>query len=204
MRWRIDHLAVSCAALDEGTAVVEVTLGVPLAPGGQHALMGTHNRLLGMGDVYLEVIAVDPGGAAPGRPRWFGLDGFTGAPRLTNWIAAVDDLAAALDRAPGAGVATDLARGDLRWRMGVPGDGRLPFDEAFPALIQWQGGAHPVQRLPDRGVRLRRLVVGHPQARALRAALAPLKDARLVIEAGAARAISAEIETPAGLRVLVG
>ena len=127
MRWRIDHLAVAAASLDEGTAAVEAALGVKLSPGGQHALMGTHNRLLGLGDLYLEVIAVDPAAPPPGHPRWFRLDQFTGAPRLTNWVVAVDDLEGALAVAPaGAGQAVDLARGDLRWRIAVPPDGTLP------------------------------------------------------------------------------
>jgi hypothetical protein len=159
MLWRIDHLAVTAASLDEGTATVEAALGVRLSPGGAHARMGTHNRLLGLGDVYLEVIAIDPAAPPPGRPRWFGLDGFSGAPRLTNWIAAVDDLDAALELAPaGMGPPVEMERGDLRWRIGGAEDGRLPFDDAFPALIQWLGGGHPAARLPDVGVRLRRLV----------------------------------------------
>jgi hypothetical protein len=206
MPWRIDHLAVSAASLDEGTAAVEAALGVRLSPGGQHALMSTHNRLLGAGDLYLEVIAVDPDAPPLGHPRWFRLDGFTGAPRLTNWIAACDDLDGALAVAPpGIGRAVDLARGDLRWRMGVPGDGCLPFDDAHPALIQWLGGLHPAQRLADVGVRLRRVVVAHPEAEGLRAALAGrLEDARLVIEAGPVKAMRAEFETPGGVRALEG
>ena len=206
MRWRIDHLAVACAALDEGTAAVEAALGVRLSPGGSHALMSTHNRLLGMGDLYLEVIAVDPEAVVPGHPRWFRLDAFSGAPRLTNWVAAVEDLDAALAVAPvGTGRAVDLARGDLRWRMGVPDDGCLPFDDAYPALIQWLGGGHPAGRLPDARVRLRRLLVAHPEAEALRAALGGrVADPRLVIEAGAAKAMRAEFETASGLRVLEG
>ena len=58
--------------------------------------MATHNRLLGLGDLYLEVIAADPSAPRPAWPRWFDLDRFTGAPRLTNWICACDDLEAAV------------------------------------------------------------------------------------------------------------
>ena len=204
MRWRIDHLAVAAASLEEGAEAVEAALGVRLSPGGSHPLMSTHNRLLGLGDLYLEVIAVDPAATPPAHPRWFRLDRFTGAPRLTNWVAAVDDLDTALAVAPGgAGRAVELARGDLRWRMGVPDDGCLPFDDACPALIQWMGDTHPAQRLPDAGVRLRRLVVAHPQAQALRAALGGrVADPRLVIEAGAVKAMRAEFETANGVRVL--
>ncbi|WP_103332820.1 VOC family protein [Pseudotabrizicola formosa] len=198
---RFDHLAVSCATLEEGAAAVEAALGLPLVAGGKHAHMGTHNRLLGLGDAYLEVIAIDPSAPAPAWPRWFGLDGFAGAPRLTNWVAACDDLDAALAQAPaGAGVAVDLARGDLRWRMGVPADGQLPYGGAYPALIQWQG-PHPARRLPDSGARLARLVVTHPAAESLRKALSGLTDTRVVLEPGPL-ALRAEIDTPQGRRVL--
>jgi hypothetical protein len=205
---RLDHLAVTAMTLEAGVAATEAALGVALVQGGKHALMGTHNRLLGLGDVYLEVIAVDPEAMAPGRPRWFDMDRFTGAPRLTNWIARCDDLAQAVALSPaGVGVPTAFERGDLRWEMAVPQDGRLPFDGAFPALIAWHGAArganHPAARLPDVGCRLRRLEIAHPAAAALCAALAGLlDDARVVIVAGGAKAMRAEIETPHGLRVI--
>ncbi|MGB4827632.1 MAG: VOC family protein, partial [Paracoccaceae bacterium] len=50
-----DHLAVSALALDEGVAAVEAALAVRLQGGGQHPHMATRNRLLGLGDLYLEV-----------------------------------------------------------------------------------------------------------------------------------------------------
>jgi hypothetical protein len=198
---RIDHLAVTCTALADGAAAVEAVLGLPTVAGGKHALMGTHNRLMRLGDFYLEVIAPDPEAARPAWPRWFDLDHASGRPRLTHWVAACDDLEAALKVAPaGAGVATGLARGDLRWRMAVPADGRLPFGGAFPALIQWQG-PHPAPTLPDTGARLMRLVLSHPDATGLRAALAGLDDSRLVVEAGAL-SLRAQIATPDGVRWL--
>jgi len=198
---RIDHLAVVCEALADGVAHVEGLLGVALAGGGVHPHMGTHNRLLGLGDIYLEVIAPDPAAPAPAHPRWFDMDRFTGPPRLTHWIAATDDLAADVALGPaGIGTPLALARGDYRWQMAVPGSGRLPFDGGFPALIQWHGAAHPAAALPDQGLRLSRLEIAHPEATSLRAALAGrLTDARVVIEAGNL-ALSATIDTPAGPR----
>lgn len=201
---RLDHLAVACGALAEGVAAVEAALGVTLAAGGEHAAFGTHNRLLSLGPAeYLEVIAVNPAAPAPGRARWFDLDRFAGAPRLTNWVAACDDMAAALAASPpGAGVPMDLARGDFRWTMGVPGDGCLPFDGAFPALIRWHGAAHPAPRLPDRGIRLLALTLMHPQADTLRSALArACDDPRLSVQAGPVR-VSARFSTPNGERRL--
>lgn len=199
---RLDHLAVAAETLDEGRAMVEAALGLPLQPGGRHAHFGTHNLLMGLeGGLYLEVIAVDPEAPAPGCPRWFDLDRFNGAPRLSNWICAVDDLEAAMARHRQAGAAVDLARGDLRWRMAVPGDGVLPFDNRFPALIEWQAGGHPSARLAASGARLERLVLTHPEAGALRAELSDLSDPRVVFEPGAP-GLRAEIATPRGARVL--
>lgn len=204
----LDHIAVTAETLEEGAAAVEAALGVTLQPGGTHPAMGTHNRLLGLGDVYLEVIAVDSESEAPERPRWFDMDRFRGPARLTNWIVRCADLAAEVARAPeGVGVTMGFSRGDLRWRMAVPADGILPFDGAFPALIEWQGAGHPVERLADRGCRLVGLTVGHPEAEALRAALRQTLSGRLLaprveIVEGAVKALRAEIATPHGLRVL--
>lgn len=194
---RLDHLAISAERLEDGVALVERRLGVPMAGGGQHPAMGTHNRLLSLGDLYLEVIAVDPAATPPGRPRWFDLDRFSGPPRLTTWIVATDEMEAALATGPqGWGAAMDLARGDYRWQMAVPADGRLPFDGACPALIRWQGALHPAPALPDNGLRLARLAVSHPQAAALKAALA-LDDPRVTFTPGPP-GLSAVIDTPQG------
>lgn len=204
MRLAFDHLAVTADTLEAGVAAVEAALGVALAGGGQHPAMATHNRLLGLGDLYLEVIAPDPAAPAPAWPRWFDMDRFSGPPRLTNWIARCDDLAAALAESPaGCGQPLSLQRGDYRWQMAVPGDGRLPFDGCFPALIHWQGALHPAAALPEAGVRLIRFEIAHPQAEALRAALQPLfHDPRVVITQGPAKALRATFTTPHGLRVL--
>jgi hypothetical protein len=200
---RLDHLAVSAATLDDGVAWAETALGVSMAGGGVHPHMGTHNRLLSLGDLYLEVIAADPAAPAPAWPRWFDLDHFKGAPRLTNWVAQCDDLGAELAASPaGAGKPTALARGDYRWQMAVPDDGKLPFDGAFPALIQWLGTAHPAQALPDQGVRLTLLEVWHPQAAALGDALTGrIRDPRASFLTGPHR-MRAVFATPHGVRAL--
>ncbi|WP_434619592.1 VOC family protein [Tabrizicola sp. M-4] len=199
----LDHLAISCTDLAEGTAAVEAALGLPLSPGGQHPHMATHNRLLSLGpDLYLEVIAADPSQPRPAWPRWFDLDRFTGPPRLTNWICRTDDLDRELTHAPpGTGTPVALQRGDFRWRMAVPETGILPFDNRFPALIEWEGRAHPAPRLLDLGARLTALHITHPDADALRTALSRLKDHRVTVEQGAP-ALRATIATPQGERLL--
>ncbi len=198
----LDHFAIAANTLAEATAHVEEALGVPLQPGGEHAVFGTHNRLLGLADgLYLEAIAIDPEATPERQPRWFDLDRFDGAARITNWICRSSDLDSTLAALPvDAGAPVSLTRGDLSWQMAVPKSGILPYDNIFPALIQWQG-PHPAPRLTQQGCSLRRLVVSHPEAQAL-AELLPLDDARVVFETGPA-ALQAEIDTPHGLRHLL-
>lgn len=198
----LDHLAVAGETLEAAVAHVEEALGVEMGPGGKHAHFGTHNRLIGLeAGLYLEAIAIDPSASPLSYRRWFALDDFHGAPRIGNWICRVDDLEASLKSLPeGADRPVDLARGDLRWRMAVPPDGRLPCGGAFPALIQWQVETLPGDTLPGKGIRLTRFEIAHPEARWLRDVV-PLADARVIFTEGAAE-MRATFETPHGERVL--
>jgi hypothetical protein len=201
----LDHIAVAAETLAEGAAHVEAALGVELSDVGVHDRMGTHNRLLGLGPgVYLEVIAINPDAAPPAQARWFDLDNFTGKPRLTNWIVRTDDLAGVLEGAPaGMGVPISFARGPYLWQMGVPPDGKLPWEGAAPALIEWQSALHPAERLPDRGCRLVGLTVEHPEAEAMLAAFPALGAvAGVRVAAGPVKRLWAEIDTPDGRKFL--
>lgn len=201
---QLDHLAFAGDTLPAAVDAIESALGVAMQPGGQHALFGTHNYLLGMADgLYLEAIAIDPDAANPTRPRWFDLDRFTGSAHLTNWICQTDNIDETLSRLPAdIGEPVALKRGDLHWQMAVPANGILPFDNLHPALISWQSTVHPSAVLTASGCALRRLVITHPDAAVLRAALSgEFDDPRVVFEPGPA-AMMAEIETPHGLRVL--
>ncbi|WP_424969453.1 VOC family protein [Dinoroseobacter sp. S76] len=192
---RFDHIAIAATRLEDGVAWLEERLGVPLAPGGQHPAMGTHNRLLSLGpDLYLEVIAIDPEAAPPGRRRWFDLDRFDGLPRLHSWIVAAPEGA---PRPAYAGPPVALSRGDLRWSFTVLESGALPFDGVGPPIITWEAGGHPTEKLADVGVRLTGLTVSHPQAAELRAALAGLESPLVEIIEGPA-ALRATLRTPKG------
>lgn len=200
-----DHLAIATRSLSEGVEFVEDALGITLEPGGQHLAMGTHNRLLALGPgEYLEVIAIDPDLPGPGRPRWFALDSFTGAPAPRAWILRAKEFERDLAKAPdGIGAPMSFERGDLRWRMAVPDTGLLPFDGVFPAMIGWDCEAHPAARLPDRGLRLTGIEVTHPApenyATALRVVCA---DPRVRVVAGEAPGLRFEFDTPNGPRSL--
>ncbi|MXQ08819.1 VOC family protein [Alphaproteobacteria bacterium GH1-50] len=201
----LDHLAVVARTLEEGTTFVEAVLGAEMSSGGKHPAMGTHNRLLSLGhDVYLEVIAVDPDAPRPEHRRWFNLDAYDGAPRLMNWICRTDDIGAALENAPaGSGRQLPQTRGDLSWTMAVPEFGRLPYDDASPALIEWSGGMHPARRLPDHGFRLSRLDVFHPRANDLLADFPALhRLPQVAVREGPEKRLIATISTPEGNRIL--
>ena len=197
----LDHLVVAGETIEEASDHIEQALGVSLQKGGKHEKFGTHNRLLGLRNgLYLEAIAVDPQASKPQRTRWFDLDQFEGAPRLTNWICRVPDIEASLTIFPdGAGQPVELTRGALRWRMALQPNGRLPFDNLFPALIQWEGDLYPAQMLQDSGCRLRRLIVCHPDAQDLVRSLGELEHVEF--DCGPA-ALRSEFDTPHGVRVL--
>jgi len=208
---QLDHITVAALDLAEGVAYASERLGIEIPPGGQHPLMGTHNHLLRLADdLFLEVIAPDPAAPAPSRARWFGFDnGATRAalaksPRLWTWVARCADLGAALRHVEGsAGPAVRVSRGNLSWLIGVPDDGAMPFDGAFPTLIEWPAGPHAASGMRDLGCSLRRLTVQHPQASQIARQLAPhFNDARVSFEPGATFKLTAEIETPRGLRVI--
>lgn len=109
----LDHIVVTAPTLEAGIEHVRACLGVEVPPGGAHVQMGTHNRLMRLGeDEFLEIIAVDPAAPAPGRPRWFALDRYRSKPpRLRTWIARTPDLDASLAAAASVGVATEITRG---------------------------------------------------------------------------------------------
>jgi hypothetical protein len=156
-----DHLVVAARTLEEGGAWVEAKLGVAPVAGGKHATMGTHNRVLRIGPrEFLEVIAIDPEAPAPPRPRWFDLDSpemrarLEEGPALIHWVERTADLEAALRDYSEPVEILSLSRGPYRWRIGVPSDGRRPGGGSLPTLIQWEGGMHPADALPESGCRL--------------------------------------------------
>jgi hypothetical protein len=213
MSLALDHLVVAARTLEEGAAWLEARTGVATVPGGRHALMGTHNRLAGLGPgAYLEIIAIDPDAPVPARPRWFALDSaamrarLAAGPALVHWVARTDRIEAARAAHPGlVGEVLSLSRGDYRWRIGVAADGSMPAGGAFPTLIQWDGERHPATGLPDSGCRLERLTVRAPGAAALLGSLRALglpEAAPASLVESEAMGISAILNAPRGIILL--
>jgi hypothetical protein len=156
----LDHLVIAARNLDEGAAYVRDRLGVDMQAGGKHATMGTHNRVLALGGgAYLEVIAIDPQGATPSRPRWMSLDSpptqalLESGPALLHWVERTADLEGEVSGLPDEVEIQSFERGPYRWRMALTPDGRLPGGGLRPTLIQWDG-PRAGDALPDAGCRL--------------------------------------------------
>jgi hypothetical protein len=145
----LDHLTVAALTLEAGVAYIRRTLGVDIPFGGVHPAMGTHNHVMRLAEgVFLELIAPDP--AATQRPRWFALDDksmrakLEASPRLITWVVRSDDIVKSLKSVPVmTGDAVRVTRESLSWLFSLLPDGRMPFDGAFPAIIQWPPGPHP-------------------------------------------------------------
>ena len=205
----LDHLVVAAATLAEGVQWCEAVLGVTPGPGGQHPLMGTHNRLFDISgeafpQAFFEIIAVDPGATPPGRARWFGLDmlDLRGRPRLLHWVArsrAIDEQSQALcamglDIGPAIAASRDTPHGRLAWRISVRDDGRLLADGALPTLIDWGRTPHPTASMATPGVTLQALTLRGLTPAAIQA----LEVHQVAHAADAGPALSATLDTPRG------
>ena len=210
----LDHLAIFAPSLERGVEWVRDCLGVAASPGGAHPHMGTHNRLVRLGDdMFLEIIARDPDAARPSAHQtWFELG--DDAATMSNWdqgfrlrgmVARTSDLAHAISRAPDElGAPMRLTRGAREWMFGVRPDGKLPLGGALPHLMD--PGVHGPggPRLPDQGCRLLHLVLETPEDQSvitwtyggLAFERAPER------RPGPRTRLIAAIETPNGVRIL--
>jgi hypothetical protein len=204
----VDHLVVAARTLDEGVAWCEATLGITPTAGGQHPLMGTHNRVFAIGseaypNAYFEIIAIDPDAPPPGRARWFALDetDLSAGPRLVHWVARSTQLdmhrwgLITVGHAPGNPLAAsrETPQGLLSWQILVRDDGRLECGGALPTLIQWQG-RHPAEALPPSGLVLKSLALAGVPARSATV----LRLRGVAVSSAPGTPITAVLQTPKG------
>jgi catechol 2,3-dioxygenase-like lactoylglutathione lyase family enzyme len=219
----LDHLVIAARTLDEGVAWCEATLGVVPGPGGEHALFGTHNRLLRLHsatapNAYLEIIAINPA-AVPtrthGLKRWFDLDDpalqqrlAQHGPQLIHWVASVPEIQRAcaalradgLDPGPVLAASRPTPQGLLQWQITVRDDGRRLMGGALPTLIQW-GDTHPAARMGTAALQLRSLQLSHPSPARLQEALQALAVRGVDVVPGTP-SLRATLEAPRGTVVL--
>jgi hypothetical protein len=100
-------------------------------------------------------------------------------------------------------VITAAERGEYRWRITIPDDGKRPGKGVVPTLIQWDVPFHPADRLPQSAVSIAQVAATHPDPGLVRDALARvgLADAVRITYARDSR-LAAMLQTPRGLATL--
>lgn len=220
---QIDHLVIAANTLEEGVAWCERTLGITPGPGGEHPLMGTHNRLFSIAtaqypSTYLEIIAINKEADCArkqGDKRWFDLDDETlqrslkqNGSQLVHFVAstpralpAIEALASlGIDRGQLLAASRMTPQGTLSWKMAVRSDGQRLMHGTLPTLIEW-GDVHPTHHMAASGVTLQSLTASLPDADGLRAAYAAINLQSVGVVAGPAHLI-AIFNTPRGLVTL--
>ena len=217
----VDHLIVLAADLDSGVAWCERTLGITPTAGGEHPLMGTHNRIVNVSSTahpraYLEIIAINwiATSALPaGARRWFDMDDADlqqqvaqHGPQPIHWVASVPDVAAGhaalatldIERGTILTASRPTPNGLLQWQITVRDDGLRLMGGCLPTLIQW-GAVHPCDSLPASGVQLQQLTLQHPQVSTLQAACDAIGvGPQVAVAAGNAAGLTAHLSTPRG------
>jgi hypothetical protein len=136
----LDHVIVAVSDLDAAARALESRHGLVSADGGRHPAWGTANRIVPLGETYLELVAVVDRDAAAESAfgRW--VAGSPGGP--LGWVVrtpTLDDVAArrGLDVTAGC---RELAGGRvLRWRLA--GIEQAAAEPCLPFFLQWADDA---------------------------------------------------------------
>ena len=137
---RIDHVVLGSRDLERTAERFLEGYGLASVPGGRHAAWGTANRIVPLGDDYLEFLAVvDRGIAATSRFGRFLQELTSDGDRWFTVCLADDHIDATaarlgLDVVPGGRIRPDGI--EVRWRAaGLEDPKRDPW---LPFFIQWQ------------------------------------------------------------------
>jgi hypothetical protein len=136
----IDHVVLAVDDPDATAATLETELGLAAGGGGRHDALGTYNRLVWLGDSYLELVGVFDRELA--ERGWLGPAVLAALERgggLATWAIAVDDLEAQLRWAPEDSLVGPIdgqrLRDDgrlVRWRLAHPS----ALSPTMPFLIE--------------------------------------------------------------------
>ena len=223
MTAQVDHLVIAASTLGEGVAWCERTLGITPGPGGEHPLMGTHNRLFSIASrdypaAYFEIIAINSGAACArimGAKRWFDLENEAlqatlkqNGPQLIHFVASTLTADTAIhawrqlgiDRGELLAASRMTAHGLLSWKITVRSDGQRLMHGTLPTLIEW-GDVHPTQHMAASGMTLQSLTASLPNSDELKAAYDTIQLHGVDVVQGPPNLI-ATLQTPRGLVTL--
>jgi hypothetical protein len=156
---KLDHVLIAVDDLAAAAAELRASDGLASVEGGRHPGWGTANRIVPLGDAYLELVAVVDEAEAAGNPfgRWVARSRGAFA-----WAVRTDDLDAVAHRLGVEVLAGSRSRPDgsmLSWRSA--GVERAAVEPLLPFLLQWDPGTElpgwtPVEH-PRGPVRLEQL-----------------------------------------------
>jgi len=156
----LDHVLIAVDDLDAAAREVEQRHGLASVEGGRHQGLGTANRIVPLGETYLELVAVVDDAEASGFATWVAAGR---CPRLLGWCMRTDDLDEVAERLGLTVTDGSRARPDgtlLTWRMA--GLERSADEPLLPFFIEWgQGTPYPGEALGQSAtIRELRLSVG--------------------------------------------
>lgn len=158
---RVDHVIYAVRDLEAAAARFSDEYGLGSVVGGRHPGWGTANRIVPLGQDYVELVGVvDRSEAAAsdfGRPV---MEAVASGDRLVGWAVATDDLQGIASRLNLEVVRGSRTRPDgsaLSWRLA--GVARSVATGALPFFIQWDGPPelHPGAAAADHRVTPRQI-----------------------------------------------
>ena len=138
-RMELDHVLMAVADLTTAGREIEARHGLASIEGGRHLAWGTANRIVPLGDSYLELVAiVDAVKAAESAfGRWVA-SAVSGTARPLGWAvrtAQLDEIARRLDLPIHDGSRATPGGEQLRWRSA--GIDQAAAEPALPFFIEW-------------------------------------------------------------------
>jgi len=136
----LDHVLIAVNDLENGALTFEYEHGVVSYEGGRHPDWGTANRIVPLGDAYVELVAaVDHEKALTSQfGRWV-LAAEDGQPLGWAVRGDIDEISHRLDLPVGAGSRRTVDGSILRWRHA--GFDQVIAEPCLPFFIQWEPGA---------------------------------------------------------------
>lgn len=118
----IDHLVIACSDPDSAAAEIELRLGLRATGAGRHTALGTFNRLIWLGDTFIELIGIEARKLA--EASWIGRPVVAAAAAgggVATWAAATSRIVDEVQTLRARGSAIELPSPGERVRP----DGRI-------------------------------------------------------------------------------
>jgi hypothetical protein len=139
----LDHVVIAVSDLEATAGELETRHGLASVEGGRHAGWGTANRIIPLGETYLELITVvdeaEAAGSAFGRWVAAWIESAPGQP--LGWAARtsrLDEVAQRLGLTVSAGSRAGPDGRTLRWRLA--GIEEAVAEPSLPFFVEWGDG----------------------------------------------------------------